>query len=254
MLLYIQVINSIMKRRDIFEKSNNSNNNDAAIQNLKNELIELVNQNNYSKDLKEYILLALEYDEVVQSTIDFLKENKTLTESEVIDKIFDVVSPYLIYYVDNNKEKFYQNKIFYLKNYYKLFDEKGNVANEIERKWLFDFLFNCTSDVQWDTIAFVNIEMRELISYFRQYGNKMQEIIFDTDNLEDIIKYKGVNNSFLMIYSQESEIHSILNGSVMTRENCPNVCWFCIIIKDDLPKKYQIGIMHPMKKGDKNDK
>lgn len=243
-----------MKRRDIFEKSNNSNNNNAVIQNLKNELNELVNQSNYSKDLKEYILLALECDEVIQSTIDFLKENKTLTESEMTDMIFDVVPPYLIYRVDDNKERFYQNKTFYLKNYYKLFDEKGNIANEIERKWFFDYLFNCTSDVQWDTSAFVNIEMRDLIWYFRQYGNKMQEIIFDTDNLEDIIKYKGINNSFLIIYSQESEIHSICSVPVLIEKNFSNVCLICIIIKNDLPKKYQIGIMYPMKKGDKNDK
>jgi len=243
-----------MKKRDIFEKPNNFNNNDAVIQNLKNELIELVNQSNYSKNLKEYILLALECDEVVQSAIDYLKDNKSLTESEIIDRIFDVVPPYFIYRVDDNKEKFYQNKTFYLKNYYKLFDEKGNVANEIERKWFFDFLFNCTSDVQWDNYnALINIEMRELFWYFRQYGNKMQGIIFDADNLEDVIKYKDINNSFLMIYSQESEIHSICNIPTLIEKNFSNLCLICVVIQSDLPKKYQIGIMYPMGKGDKND-
>ena len=243
-----------MKRRDIFEKSNNSNNNNAVIQNLKNELIELVNQSNYSKELKEYILLALECDEVVQSTIDFLKENKTLTESEEIDKIFDVVPPYLIYRVDDNKEKFYQNKTFYLKNSYKLFDEKGNIANEIERKWFFDFLFNCTSDVQWDnTNALINIEMRDLFWFFRQYGNKMQGIFFDTDKLEDIIKYNKINNSFLMIYTRESEIDLIISSSIINRDTCPNGRRQCVILRNDVPKKYQIGIMYQIKEGDKDD-
>ena len=65
---------------------------------------------------------------------------------------------------------------------------------------------------------------------------------------------QSTNNSFLMIYSQESEIHSICSVPVLIEKNFSNVCLICIIIKNDLPKKYQIGIMYPMKKGDKNDK
>ena len=69
------ILSSVMRRRDIFEKSNNSFNNNAVIQNLRNKLIELDNQSRYSKDLNMYILFALENDMFIQPTIDFLKKS-----------------------------------------------------------------------------------------------------------------------------------------------------------------------------------
>ena len=242
-----------MKRRVTFEKSNNFINNNAVIQDLKNELLELVNQSDYSRDLKEYILLALECHEFIQPTIEFLKENKTQNESEVMERVFDVVQPQLIYYVDDNKEKYYKNKAFYLKHCYELFDIKENLASKIEKQWFFDYLSSCTSDVRWDdnSKGLIVIEMIDLFWYFKQCGNKMQGIIFDTDILEDINKYLEGYKPFVMIYVREEEVCSCFQNVWWNSKS--NVCLVALQEKNDLPKKYQIGIMNQVKEGDKDD-
>lgn len=219
---------------------------------IKQKIYNYLSERQYSKILISYVdcVVTEKYE---KEFYHYLEHQPRISEKEILLKLYNSLPPLLFFRGGLPEEYYTYFKKDYIKNNCILYNEHGDKVDNSTQKWIWQFLYDCSLDKEWEdkfNNAIICVELRDLIWYFEQNKKEYYCKILETDNIKDAKNYMSNPNCFVMIYVNKTEglldcCDEISDGS--------NITLFSILKNYNILKTYQIGIVYPKNKGDQYD-